>query len=83
MIDLAGPGSAFALFPLVAGDDAFALVADVDQDEVVVDAEHFAFDDLIDGDLLTAPVDVLGRGAFHCLREFRLPLVFAKIQTSN
>ena len=39
----------FAFFPFVAGDDAFALVADVDEDEVVVDAEDAAFDDLIDG----------------------------------
>ena len=31
------------------GIDAFALVADVDEDEVVVDAEDFAFDDLIGG----------------------------------
>ena len=45
-------GDRVAFFPLVAGDDAFALVADVDQDEVVVDAKDFAFDDLIDVDVL-------------------------------
>ena len=43
-----------AFFPLVAGDDAFALVADVDEDEVVVDAKHFAFDDLIGSDVAAA-----------------------------
>ena len=40
------------------GIDAFALVADVDQDHAVVDAENAAFDDLIDVKL-TAP---FGRG---------------------
>ena len=44
---LADLGRLVAFLPFVARDDAFALVADVDQDELVVDAEDFAFDDLI------------------------------------
>ena len=43
------------------GIDAFALVADVDEDEFVVDADDFAFDDLIDVDVLpTEPTGVVG-----------------------
>ena len=34
--------------PLVEGDDAFALVTDVDPDLVADDAEHLAGDDLVD-----------------------------------
>ncbi len=37
--DLAGLGRRFVFFPLVAEDDAFALVADIDEDEVAVDAD--------------------------------------------
>ena len=51
---LADLGHRVAFLPLVAGDDAFALVADVDEDEVVVDAQHFAFDDLIGADVAAA-----------------------------
>ena len=59
---LADLGNLVAFLPFVARDDAFALVADVDQDEIVVDAEHFAFDDLIRADILAAePIHVLGQ----------------------
>ena len=47
--------------PFVAGDHPLALVADVDEDEFVVDADDFAFDDLIDVDVLAAkPTGVVG-----------------------
>ena len=56
-------GQRFAFFPFVAGDDAFALVADVDQHEVVVDAEDAAFDDLIGADVAALePTHVFGQG---------------------
>ena len=42
-----GSGGVFVLFPFVAEDDAFALVADVDQDDVAVDAQDAAVDDLV------------------------------------
>ena len=45
----AGLGQRLVFLPFVAEDDAFALVADVDQDEVALDAEHAALDDLVDG----------------------------------
>ena len=45
---LAGFGRLFVLFPFVERDRAFALVADVDQHEVAVDAEDAAVDDLIE-----------------------------------
>ena len=52
----------FAVFPFVAGDDAFALVADVDQHEIVVDPQHLAFDDLVLADILAAkPGHVVGQ----------------------
>ena len=63
-----------ALFPFVAGDDAFALVADVDEDEVVVDAKDFAFDDLIG-------VDVAAARASPCPRAAQSPM--ATFQSSS
>src|SRR5690606_17961830 len=47
--------------PLVAGDHSLALVTDVDEDEFVVDADDFAFNDLIDVDVGAAqPTHVIG-----------------------
>ena len=51
-----------AFFPLVAGNDAFALVADVDEDKVVVDPQHVAFDDLIGANVAALePAHVFGQ----------------------
>ena len=40
--------SLFPLFPFVKGDGAFALVSNVDQHHLAVDAQHAAFDDFVD-----------------------------------
>ena len=42
---VAGLGQLFAFFPFVAEDDAFALVADIDQDYVAFGPQHAALDD--------------------------------------
>ncbi len=65
------------------GDDAFALVADVDQHEVVVDAQNLAVDDLVDGQLAAAPIDLLGGGAAHGQGQLVFPLVLLRIQAAN
>ena len=44
---LGGGASAALLLPLVDLDDAFGLVADVDDDVVAADLEHLAGDDLV------------------------------------
>ena len=72
---LADLGDRVALFPLVAGNDAFALVADVDEDEVVVDAEDFAFDDLIGADVAAIePIHVLGQRVANCYDSSLRPI---------
>ena len=48
-------GRFFPLFPLVERDGAFALVADVDQHVLAVDAENLAVDDLVDGEVPRPP----------------------------
>ena len=79
----AGLGQQFAFFPLVAEDDAFALVAHVDQDDVALDAQHAAFDDLVQLHLLSRPSDfVLGR-ALQGVVKLLLPFFLGKIQSSN
>ena len=75
-----GLGSGFAFFPFAAEDDAFALVADVDQHEVAFGAKHAALDDLIDGHFLGAPPDFLGGGILHRQGELLLPFLFAEVQ---
>ena len=61
----AGLGQRFAFFPFVAEDDAFALVADVDQHDVAFDAKDAAFDDLIQVHFLGCPGDFLRRRALQ------------------
>ena len=62
---LAHGGLLFILLPLIAGDGAFAFVADVDEHELVIDADDFSFDDLIDIDILAY------RASWHHPRRFR------------
>ena len=52
-------GQLFAFFPLVAEDDAFALVADVHQDDVALGPQDASLDDLIDGHFLSSPLKFL------------------------
>ena len=74
----------FRFIPLVARDDSFALVTDVYQDEIVVDAKDLPLNRLIDGQILArAPVDVLFRLPFQREIQFLFPLIFIKIQSSN
>ena len=61
----AGLGRRLVLLPLVAEDDAFALVTHVDQHEVAFDAEHAALDDLVQLHFLGRPGDLLGRDALQ------------------
>ena len=51
----------FSFVPLVAVNSAFALVADVDENEIAVYAENFALDNLIDGDVMPPPIDFILR----------------------
>jgi hypothetical protein len=76
-------GRLFAFFPLGERDDAFALVAHVDQRELAVDAQDFTIDDFVDGQLAAAPIDVGGKSAAHRLAEFFFPLFLIKVQSSN
>ncbi len=78
----AGLGQLLAFFPFVAEDDAFALVADVDQDHVALDAKHAALDDLVQLHLLGSPGDFLGRNALQRGVKLLLPFFLAKIQSS-
>ena len=81
--DVADLGWFFPLFPLVAGDRAFAFVADVDQHGLFVDAENFAIDDLIDGEVFTSPVDLIGCGAAERGRQFLFPFLLIEVQPTN
>ena len=58
-------GEQLAFFPLVAEDDAFALVAHVDQHHVALDAEHAALDDFVEFHLLGRPGDFLSSDALQ------------------
>ena len=80
---LARLGQRLALFPLAAEDDAFALVADVDQDEVAFDADHAPYHDLIHAMSLPPLARSLGRGALHRGGQFLLPLLLAEIEVTN
>jgi hypothetical protein len=42
----------FAFFPLVLWDRSFALESNVDDDELLIDFNNLAFDDLVDVKLL-------------------------------
>ena len=79
----AGLGQQFALFPFVAEDDAFALVADIDQHDVAFDAKHPSGDDLVQLHFLGCPSDFVGRGAVERRGQFMLPFFFSKIESSN
>ena len=78
--DLVGP---FVL-PFLERDDAFALVADIDDDVVADDIEHAAFDDLVDvefffvGEGDEGMVGFVG-GTPHGLRELLFEILFGKI----
>src|SRR5208283_6210175 len=41
-------GQLFTFFPLTAEDDTFALIADVDQNNVALGPQHASLDDLVD-----------------------------------
>ncbi len=73
-------GERFAFFPFVARDDAFALVADVDQDEVVVDAKDFAFDDLIWSDISALePIGIVWEG----IADGDIPIFVGNVELTN
>ena len=80
---LARLGWRLILLPLVPGDHALALVAHVDQHEVAFHPQHAAGDDLVDGDLGAAPLDILGPVAFQGLAEFLFPFLVAEIEAPN
>ena len=71
----AGLGELLAFFPLVAEDDAFALVAHVDQHDVALDAEHAALDDLVQLHFLGSPGDFLGRRRPPARRSVRAAIL--------
>ena len=73
-------GLVVVFFPFVAGNDAFALVADVDEDELVVDAEDFAFDDLIGADVAALePAHVVGQG----IADGDVPVFVRNVELTN
>ena len=72
-------GQLFAFFPLVAEDNAFALIADVDQDHVALDPQDAPLDDLIDGDFLGSPLQFFRRHRFQGFGEFLLPFLLRKV----
>jgi len=76
----AGQRQRLAFFPLVAEDDAFALVAHVDQHDVALDAEHASLDDFVQFHLLGGPGDFVGGHALERVVQFMLPFLFAKIE---
>ena len=79
----AGLGQLLALFPLAAEDDSFALVPDIDQDNVAFDAQDAALDDFVELHFLSCPGDFLGRHALQGGIELDLPFLVAKVQSSN
>ena len=70
-----GSGGGFPFFPFVERDDAFALVADVDQDDVAVDAEDASFDDLIELHFLGGPGNFLGSEALQQRSSVQLAIL--------
>ncbi len=70
-------------FPFAAEDDSFALVPDVDKDEITFDADDAALHNLVDADLFATPVDVFRRDALEGRVEFVFPFCFAEVETSN
>ena len=73
-------GERFAFFPFVAWDDAFALVADVDEDEVVVDAKDFAFDDLVWSDISALePIGIVWEG----IADGDIPIFVGNVELTN
>ena len=78
----AGLGKRFTLFPFVAEDDAFALVAHVDQHDIAFNAKHAPDDDLVQLHFLGGPGDFLGRNALERFVQLMLPFFFAKIESS-
>ncbi len=67
-------GQLFAFFPFVAEDNAFALIADVDQHDIALGAQHAPLDDLVDGDFLGSPFYVFRLRCFH-LSKLLLPFL--------
>ena len=72
LINWPGLGGRLVRLPLAQGDNSFALVADVDQDEFAFHTEDTAFDDLVDGHLAATPIDFVGGGSLQPLRQIPL-----------
>ncbi len=60
-----GSGRRLTFVPFVARDRPFALVADIDQHELFIDAQNLAVDQRIDVNVLAAPVVLVGSLASH------------------
>ena len=71
------------LTPLTAIHKTFALVTKVNDDEVLLDLDDLAFDDLVDGEFSAAPVHIVHAGIAERLVEFLFPVVLTKVQTTN
>ena len=76
-------GQGFAFFPFAAEDDAFALIAHIDQHDVAFHTENAALNDLVQVHFLRRPVDLLRGFAFGGRLELDLPFFFREIQRSN
>ena len=72
-------GQLFAFFPLAAEDNAFALVADVDQHDVALGSQDASLDDLIDRYFLSSPLQFFRRRRFQGFGEFLLPFLLRKV----
>jgi len=69
----------FAFFPLVLGNGAFALESDVDDDEFFVDFNDFAFDDLVDIELLVSILERIEQQFFRCIAKHGVEFYFEVI----
>ena len=61
---LANFGLVFFVFPLISSDRSFTLVADIDKDELLVHTNDFAFDYLVDIDVLAFKPASIAIGQF-------------------
>jgi len=66
----------FAFFPLILGNSAFALEADVDNDEFFVDLYNLAFDNLIDVELLVGIFQGIEQQLFCGIAEHTGEFIF-------
>ncbi len=80
---LGGESGIAFFFPLLELDDAFGLVADVDDHVVAADFEHAAGDDLVDADRFAFVFEPLFERLVKALVDLGLHLSFGQIILSE